>query len=191
MYSWGWSWRVSVVLDTMFSLGKHCFNWSKFLDDMDDTNLDKTLSSRYIMPTFPIRSQCTLSLPPWKHQKTVRFSDVFWGQIKGALGTNGLIGTFEPRLRWDIKSIFLPRTWTTIIYKEQLKCKLILTVACTWKLQNSILMCPSKIPCKCCVAAARKYSPKIENWRKLAKKKIYFCIYMRQVARNVSAKKNH
>ena len=145
---------------------------------MDDTNLDKTLSSMYIMPTFPIRSQCTLSLHPENN-------------IKGALGTNGLIGTFEPRLRWDIKSIFLPRTWTTIIYKEQLKCKLTLTVACTWKLQNSILMCPSKIPCKCCVAAARKYSPKIENWRKLTKKKIYFYIYMRQVARNVTTKKNH
>ena len=28
---------------------------------------------------------------PWKHQKTVRFSDVFRGQRKGALGTNGLI----------------------------------------------------------------------------------------------------
>ena len=27
---------------------------------------------------------------PWKHQKTVRFSDVFRGQRKGALGTNGL-----------------------------------------------------------------------------------------------------
>ena len=28
---------------------------------------------------------------PWKHQKTVRFSDVFWGQRKGALGTDELI----------------------------------------------------------------------------------------------------
>ena len=27
---------------------------------------------------------------PWKHQKTVRFSDVFKGLRKGALGTNGL-----------------------------------------------------------------------------------------------------
>ena len=27
---------------------------------------------------------------PWKHQKTVRFSDVFTGLKKGALGTNGL-----------------------------------------------------------------------------------------------------
>ena len=28
---------------------------------------------------------------PWKYQKTLRFSDVFRGQGKGALGTNGLI----------------------------------------------------------------------------------------------------
>ena len=28
---------------------------------------------------------------PWKHQKAVRFSDVFRGQRKGALRTNGLI----------------------------------------------------------------------------------------------------
>ena len=27
---------------------------------------------------------------PWKHQKTKRFSDVFWGSRKGALGANGL-----------------------------------------------------------------------------------------------------
>ena len=28
---------------------------------------------------------------PWKHQKTLWFSDVFRGYIKGALGTNELI----------------------------------------------------------------------------------------------------
>ena len=27
---------------------------------------------------------------PWKHQKIVRFSDAFWRQRKGAVGTNGL-----------------------------------------------------------------------------------------------------
>ena len=27
---------------------------------------------------------------PWKHQKTLRFSDAFMGWRKGALGTNGL-----------------------------------------------------------------------------------------------------
>ena len=30
-------------------------------------------------------------LTPWKHQKTVRFSDVFRGYRKDALGTNRLI----------------------------------------------------------------------------------------------------
>ena len=28
---------------------------------------------------------------PWKHKKTVKYSDVFKGLRKGALGTNGLI----------------------------------------------------------------------------------------------------
>ena len=31
------------------------------------------------------------SFIPWKHEKTVRFSDVFRGYRKGALGANGLI----------------------------------------------------------------------------------------------------
>ena len=31
---------------------------------------------------------------PWKHQKTVRFSDIFTGERKGTLGTNGLMGIF-------------------------------------------------------------------------------------------------
>ena len=35
---------------------------------------------------FPLHPSST----PWKHQKTVRFSDVFSGQRKDVLGTNGL-----------------------------------------------------------------------------------------------------
>ena len=36
--------------------------------------------------SFPIHSFST----PWKHQKTIRLSDVFRGEKMGALGTNGL-----------------------------------------------------------------------------------------------------
>ena len=36
--------------------------------------------------SFPVHPFSTL----WKHQKTLRFSDVFRGYRKGALGTNGL-----------------------------------------------------------------------------------------------------
>ena len=32
---------------------------------------------------------------PWKHQITVRFSDIFRGVGKGVLGTNGLIQLFK------------------------------------------------------------------------------------------------
>ena len=34
--------------------------------------------------------------PPWKHLKTVRFSDAFRGQRKGAFGTNGLVRNIAP-----------------------------------------------------------------------------------------------
>ena len=37
--------------------------------------------------SFPMHPFSTL----WKHQKVLRFSDVFRGYRKGALGTNGLI----------------------------------------------------------------------------------------------------
>ena len=37
--------------------------------------------------SFPMHPFST----PWKRQKTLRFSDVFRGERKGALGTNGLI----------------------------------------------------------------------------------------------------
>ena len=36
--------------------------------------------------SFPMHPFST----PWKHQKTIRFSDVFWGLRKGTLGTNRL-----------------------------------------------------------------------------------------------------
>ena len=35
---------------------------------------------------------------PWKRQKTIKFSDVFSGHRKGALGTNGLMETSLKRL---------------------------------------------------------------------------------------------
>ena len=44
---------------------------------------------------------------PWKHQKTVRFSDVFRGSKKGELGTNGLI---------KIQST-LTRIWSTELHR--------------------------------------------------------------------------
>ena len=46
--------------------------------------------------SFPMHPFST----PWKHQKTLRFSDVFRGQRKGALGTNGLRCT--ARQGWPI-----------------------------------------------------------------------------------------
>ena len=37
---------------------------------------------------------------PWKNQKTLRFSDVFRGFRKGALGTNGLMAN-EMMKQWN------------------------------------------------------------------------------------------
>ena len=45
------------------------------------------LSNNNLTHSFPMHPFCT----PWKHQKTFRFSDVFRGYRKGALGTNKLI----------------------------------------------------------------------------------------------------
>ena len=44
---------------------------------------------------------------PWKHQKTLQFSNVFTGERKGALGTNGLNGLihFSPVLYFIQKSV--------------------------------------------------------------------------------------
>ena len=47
-----------------------------------------------------ILSQCTLSKTSWKHQKTLRFSDVFQGKRKGAFVTNGLSYT-EPSEHYE------------------------------------------------------------------------------------------
>ena len=44
------------------------------------------VSSALLTHLFPMHPFST----PWKHQETLRFSGVFRGQKKGALGTNGL-----------------------------------------------------------------------------------------------------
>ena len=53
----------------------------------------KSISDNVINPFKLIRSQCILFYP-WKHQKTVRFTHVFRGYGKGALGTNRLSSVF-------------------------------------------------------------------------------------------------
>ena len=46
----------------------------------------KTFTKHFLTHSFPVHPFST----PWKHQKTLRFSDVFRGQRKGALRTIGL-----------------------------------------------------------------------------------------------------
>ena len=50
---------------------------------------DFLVLQKHLTHLFPMNPFST----PWKHQKTVRFSDVFWGYGKGALGTDGLIAS--------------------------------------------------------------------------------------------------
>ena len=56
-----------------------CF-WEFLLRIVED--LENRLTHSFLMHPFST---------PWKHQKTLRFSDIFRGQKKGALGTNGLM----------------------------------------------------------------------------------------------------
>ena len=63
---------------------------------MEQSNLLKWVNPFQANVSFPYLlktlthscSQCTLSLPPWKHQQTLRFSDVFWGVEKACIGNN-------------------------------------------------------------------------------------------------------
>ena len=53
---------------------------------MKDDFYLKYITMTTLTHSFPMHPFST----PWKHEKTVRFSDVFREQRKGALGTNGL-----------------------------------------------------------------------------------------------------
>ena len=53
---------------------------------MKDDFYLKYITMTTLTHSFPMHPFST----PWKHQKTVRFSDVFREQRKGALGANGL-----------------------------------------------------------------------------------------------------
>ena len=73
-----WLWETSMVTQNK------CTIKSK-----QTSNLRRSL----ILQTYPPLTHMPPMHPfpnPWKHQKTNRFSDVFWGQRKGALATNGL-----------------------------------------------------------------------------------------------------
>ena len=68
--------------------------WQIFYESHILQLISWSLSHSFPMLSFPTH---------WKHWKTVRFSDVFRGPRKGALGTNGLKGErtvkFEKRVK--------------------------------------------------------------------------------------------
>ena len=91
--------RVKAVVKDMFKLNKFCnknrtawsiclfLNTGQYLGVIVIWNPSLSHSCTHLCPNpFPMHP---FSIP-WKHQKTVRFSDVFRGWRKGALGTNGL-----------------------------------------------------------------------------------------------------
>ena len=66
---------------------------------------------------------------PWKHQKTLRFPDVFRGQRKGALGTNGLKTKNHLLAPFSLKNLFL--SWHRMRFSRLLlRCLLILEKNC-------------------------------------------------------------
>ena len=65
------------------------FNFKYFCDQFPQGSLldfGGAIFRKKLTHLFPMHPLST----PWKHQKTFRFSDVFRGYRKGALGTNGL-----------------------------------------------------------------------------------------------------
>ena len=60
---------------------------------------------------------------PWKHQKTVRFSDIFRGWKKGALKTNGLIERYPrkflfQRTAFSLQSICFRSSRRGVLYEK-------------------------------------------------------------------------
>ena len=60
---------------------------------------------------------------PWKHQKTVRFSDIFRGWRKGALRTNGLIERYSrkflfQRTAFSLQSICFRSSRRGVLYEK-------------------------------------------------------------------------
>ena len=60
---------------------------------------------------------------PWKHQKTVRFSDIFRGWRKGALRTNGLIERYPrkflfQRTAFSLQSICFRSSRRGVLYEK-------------------------------------------------------------------------
>ena len=62
--------------------------WSLFLIKLQAFRTATSMT--HLFPMLPFST-------PWKHQNTLRISDVFWGSRKGALGTNGLKGDSNNR----------------------------------------------------------------------------------------------
>ena len=58
---------------------------------------------------------------PWKHQKILRFSDVFRGQRKGALGTKGLMNFWLLTDQTDIEIFLKKLFFQFFLYKHRVK----------------------------------------------------------------------
>ena len=82
---------VSLKFVSVKQVLKSIKNWLKlinfFLFGLISTFKTRLLITNYLTQFFPMHPSST----PWKHQKTLRFFDVFRGQRKGAWRTIGLI----------------------------------------------------------------------------------------------------
>ena len=79
--------RFSNLQMPTFVLFRHILSNKDFITGLVVLTTTKTGRKYLLTHSFTMHSFSAL----WKHQKTVRSSDVFWGWRKGALGTNGLI----------------------------------------------------------------------------------------------------
>ena len=79
--------------------------------------VEALLSLTHLFPMYPFST-------PWKHQKTVRFSDVFRGKRRGTLETNGLM---------DLTS--------NHVLKQSIQMTKCLKLSTSGKLNISIIVC--------------------------------------------------
>ena len=106
--------------------------------------------------SFPMHPSCT----PWKHQKTVRFSNVFTGYRKGAFGTNGLIDVLSERfsliseIEWTQSSLsFIDLNSANFIFHRSVSWSSLL-----WLLKKNLPIDKMFLNllyhqiCKCCVS---------------------------------------
>ena len=113
--------------------------------------------------SFPMHTFST----PWKHQKTVRFSEVFRGYRKGALITNGLISfgrsaISEAKVASVCRSSCINLDLISLISTASVWVPLIVISTLQYRI-NKMLLLITQLDCKKKHVRTRQWLPNIPN----------------------------